>query len=220
VLLPVMKRGHIILISGAVIFIAGIVIAAIWGISFAGAFVRDNTIVGKTTINAGQSVSAKTEVNQLDNRPISLTVGIDKTGQQQQQTPPLSDVRLKETITDPNGAVVSSNEFGESFVTSFKPQLTGGYTVTVTNLGIRPVSIAGTFGYIPFIDYNGRPDINTMLGGGMGRGLGMIIVGGVMALAGVIILIVGGIVTVVDSRENRQKTPPTTSEGGITYRKD
>jgi hypothetical protein len=213
------KRGYIILISGAVLFVAGILIAAVWGVSFAGSFIRDNTIVTKTIINPGQSVSAKTDVTQLDNRPVSLTVGIDKTGQQQQQqTPPLSEVRLKETITDPNGVLVSNTEFGDSFVTSFKPRATGVYTVTVTNLGIRPISIGGTFGYIPFIDSNGKPNINAMFGGVVGQGLGMIIVGGVMALIGVITLIIGGIVTVFDSRTNRQNM--TTSEGGVTYRKD
>ena len=215
-----MKRGHIILISGAVLLVAGIAVAAIWGISFASSFVRDNTIVAKATIPAGQSVSAKTDVAQLANsRPISLAIGIDKTGeQQQQQALPTSDlIRLRETVTDPNGKVVSSNEFGDSFLTSFKPQVAGVYTVTVTNLGTRPVSIGGTFGYMPFIDSNGRPDINAVLGG---QGLGMIIAGGLMVVAGVITLIVGGIITAIDSRTNRGQTTTTSSEGGVTYRKD
>lgn len=94
-----MKRGYIILISGAAVLVAGIAISAAWGVSFAGAFVRDNTIVAKTVIDAGKSISAQTEVRQLD-RPISLAVGIDKNGQQQFSNP--SDIRLKVSITDPN----------------------------------------------------------------------------------------------------------------------
>lgn len=219
-----MKRGHVILITGAVLLVAGITISAVWGMSFASSFFTNNTLVSKTTINAGQSVSAQNQVSQLD-RPISLTVGIDRTT----ATLPSSstDIRLRETITDPNGKVVSSNEFGNGFVTSFKPDVAGVYTVTITNLGSVPVSISGTFGYMPFIGNNGNPvDINTMMGGGAAgqQGLGMIITGGAMTAAGIIVLIVGAIVTVADSRAKPStpstSTTTTTSEGGITYRKD
>jgi hypothetical protein len=192
----------------------------VWGVSFAGSFVANNTIVAKTTINPGQSVSTKTDVTQLD-RPITLTVGIDRSGGgggQQQQMPLSSDVMLKETVSDPGGQVVSSNEFGDSFVTSIKPQVAGAYTVTITNLGEKPVSIGGTFGYMPFIDSNGKPDINALMDGG--QGLGMIIAGGLMAVAGVVTLIVGGIITVADSRGGHGTTTTSTSERGVTYRKD
>ncbi len=208
-----MKRGHVILIAGAVLLVAGITIGAVWGMSFASSFFTNNTLVAKTTINAGQSVSAQNHVSQLD-RPISLAVGIDRTTT---TLPSSSDIRLRETVTDPNGKVVSSNEFGNGFVTSFKPDVAGVYTVTITNLGSTPVSMSGTFGYMPFIGNNGNPDINTMMGAG---GLGMIITGGVMAAAGIIVLIVGAIITVADAREQRHDTAATTGEGGITYRKD
>lgn len=207
-----MKRGYIILISGAALLIVGIAISAIWGVSFASNFVRDNTIVTKTVIDAGKSVNAKTDVQQLG-RPISLAVAVDKTSGQ----PASSDVRLKETITDANGKLLSVNEFGDSFLTSVKPEATGIYTVTVTNLGTKAVSISGTFGIMPFMGADGKPDINTMMGGG--QGLGMIIVGGSLAAAGVITLIAGGIITAIDSRE-KLNTTTTTSEGGVRYRKD
>ncbi len=218
-----MKRGQIILIGGAVLLVAGITISAVWGMSFASSFFTNNTLVAKTTINAGQSVSAQNQVSELD-RPISLAVGIDRTTAT--TLPSSSDIRLRETVTDPNGKVVSTNEFGNGFVTSFKPEVAGVYTVTITNLGQNPVSISGTFGYMPFIGNNGNPvDINTMMGGAAGQqGLGMIIAGGAMAAAGIIVLIVGAIVTVADSRAkpttSSTSTTTTTSEGGITYRKD
>jgi hypothetical protein len=211
-----MKRGHIILIAGAVLLVAGITIAAVWGVSFAGSFVANNTLVAKTTINAGQSVSAQNNVNELD-RPMSLTVGIDRTTP---TFPSSSDIRLRETVTDPNGKVVSTNEFSDGFVTSFKPEVAGVYTVTITNLGQFPLSISGTFGYLPFVGSNGNPDINAIMGGAPGQGLGMIIAGGAMAATGIITLIVGGIVTVADSRAKSSTPTRTTSEGGITYRKD
>jgi|GEM_PF-2053203 hypothetical protein len=208
-----MKRGHIILLGGAALLIVGIAIAAVWGVSFAGRFVSNNTIVAHTTIEPGKSVSAKTDVTEIG-RPITLTVGVDRTGGQ----PAHSDVKLKGTITDSKGEVVSSSEFGDSFVTSIKPQAAGPYTVTITNLGEKSVTIGGTFGYFPIIGPDGKPDINVLFGPGQ-QGLGMIIAGGVTAVAGVVALIVGGIITIADSRA-RQGTAASTIEGGITYRKD
>src|SRR5918911_2882359 len=106
-----MKRGHIILIAGAVLLAAGITIASFWAISFAGSFVINNTLIGKTIIDGGRSVSIQNHVTQLD-EPISLTLGIDKTtavGQLQQ--PSATNTRVRETVTDPSGRVVSTNEF-------------------------------------------------------------------------------------------------------------
>jgi hypothetical protein len=208
-----MKRGYAILISGAVLLVAGIAISAIWGFSFAGSFLRENTIVAKTIIDPGKSVSAATNINQLD-KPISLAIGIDRNGQ---PSGAFSDARLRETVTDPNDKVVSNNEFVNSFFTSFTTKMAGVYTVTVTNLSAKPVTISGTFGHIPFIGTNGKPDIGDMAGG---QGLGMIIAGGGLDAAGIITLIAGGIVMAVDSGGKPSTSSTTTNEGGITYRKD
>jgi hypothetical protein len=204
-----MKRGHVLLMSGAALLAAGITISALWGVSFAGSFLQENTVVAKTTLDATKSVEARTDVNQLD-KPLTLAIGIDKSGQQPYP------IRLRETVTDPSGKVVSTNEFADSFFTSLKPEATGVYTVTVTNLGTKPVTISGAFGHMPFIGTNGKPDINVMAGG---QGLGMIIVGGGLAAAGVLVLIIGGVITAVDGRTKSQNTA-TAGQGGVTYRKD
>jgi hypothetical protein len=213
-----MKRGHIILIAGAVLLAAGITIASFWAISFAGSFVTNNTLIGKTIIDGGRSVSIQNHVTQLD-EPISLTLGIDKTaGGGQLQQPSATNTRVRETVTDPSGRVVSTNEFSDSFVTSFKPDVAGIYTVTMTNLGTNSVSASGTFGYLPFAISNNdcNQDTNTIMGGEPARGLGMIIVGAIMAVAGVVMLIVGGIITVMDARTRQDAG--TSSDGGLTYR--
>ncbi|WP_148699822.1 hypothetical protein [Candidatus Nitrososphaera evergladensis] len=191
----------------------GITISVVWGISFAGSFLKENTIVAKTTIEPGRSVDARANVNQLG-KPLSLAIGIDKSGQQQQA---FSDIRLKETITDPTGKVVSSHEFGESFFNSFNPQIAGIYTVTVSNLGTQPVSVSGAFGYMSFVGSDGKPNINAIAG--EEGGLGMVIAGGGLAAAGIIALIVGAIITVIDSRAQRQGSTKA-SENGISYKKD
>lgn len=212
-----MKRGHIILIGGAALLVIGIAVTAIWGVSFASRFISDNTIVGRTTIEPGQSVTTKTDIREVG-KPLTLMVGIDRSVGQQQQQPAQSDIKLRETMTNPKDQVVSSNEFGDSIVTSVKPEETGTYAATITNLGEKAVTVAGTFGYFAIIGPDGKPDLNALFGTGQ-QGLGMIIEGGVMVVGGIMALIVGGIITVADSRAQGQ-TSTATSEGGITYRKD
>jgi hypothetical protein len=214
-----MKRGHIVLISGAVLLVAGIIISAVWAVQFAGSFMRDNTFVAQTSIDAGESIDTRIDVRQLD-RPVSLAIGIDRAGLQQQpsQIPTSTpDIRLKEEVKDPNGSVVSSSEFGDSFFTTFKPQVTGVHTVTVSNLGTSPVTVSGAFGYMPFVGSDGNFRGDGMMGGEWG--LGMIIAGGALASIGLVTLIVGAIITIADSRR-QSPTTTTTTEGGITYRKE
>jgi hypothetical protein len=219
-----MKRGHAILIGGGVLLISGIIISAIWAVSFAGSFLQESVVVAETTIASGESVSTRIEVNQLDN-PITLAIGVEHRGQLQQQQgtgATISDVRVRATITDPNGQVVSSNEFGNSFSTSFRPEIAGAYTVTVTNLAANPVTVGGAFGGMPFVGADGvTPDMNAIFGA---QGFGMIIAGGVLASVGIVTIIIGGIITAIDSRKEGGSGPTTTtgttSEGGITYRKD
>ncbi len=202
-----MKRGHIILISGGTLLIIGITITVAWGVSFATTFMEENTIVAETSIAPGSSVDAQTEADTLD-RPLSLAIGLDR-----QQSG--NDIRLKETVTDPSGKVVSSSEFQDSFFTTIQPGMTGPYTVAISNLGGEPVTISGTFGYMPFVGTNGKANVDVMTGG---QGLGMIIAGG-LASAGILVLIIGAIITVVDGRK-RQGSTTTMNEGGIKYRRD
>jgi hypothetical protein len=208
-----------VLISGAVLLVVGIIISAVWAVQFTGSFMRDNTIVAQTSIDAGESVNARIDVHELD-RPVSLAIGIDRAGLQQTSQIPTStsDVRLKEEVKDPNGRVVSSNEFGDSFFNSFKPEVTGVYTITVSNLGLGPVTVSGAFGYMPFIESDGNLHFGSIMGGEWG--LSMIIAGGALASIGVVTLIVGAIITIADSRKQSSTTTTTTTEGGITYRKD
>ncbi len=200
-----MQRGHTILIAGAVLLVAGIAITAVWGTSLASSFLAENTIMQTTSIQPGQSVDAQIAVNALD-RPLSLALGVERQDSS-------GDIRLRETVTDPSGETVSTSEFDESFFTTIKPEATGTYAVTVTNIGTQTATVSGSFGYMPFVSANGQPNFDDT----MSDGLGILILGGSLAAAGVVTLIVGGIITVADGRRH---ATTTTSEGGITYRKD
>lgn len=204
-----MKRGYIVLISGGALLVVGIILSITWGLSFASSFLADNTFVTQASLEPGGSLEAKRTVNDLD-RPLSLAAGIDE-----QQTSITDGIRLKQVITDPQGKVVSSSEFVESYFTTIQPEMTGVYTVTISNAGTGPVAVSGVFGYMPFVGTGGKPDIDQMTGT---QGLGVIIAGGGLIAAGIIVLIVGIIVTVLDSRGRNDAR--TTTEGGVTYRKD
>ena len=55
---------------------------------------------------------------------------------------------------------MTSNEFTKQFFTTFKPDITGKYTVTIYNLGNTPVSIGVLVGNLPFIGANNQVNIN------------------------------------------------------------
>lgn len=202
-----MKRGYFVLIAGAILLVAGISISAAWGASFASSFMQQNSIVARTSLDAGKSATAQTDVSRLD-VPLSLAVNVERPAGS--AAPP--GIPMTETVTDPSGQVVSNNQFVDSFFTTFTPHMTGTYTLTITNIGTRPAIVSGMFGHMPFTPMDGR----TAYWPGE---FGLIIVGGILSAVGVMTLIAGGIVLAIDSRSKRPEGAPTT-EGGITYRKE
>ena len=194
-----MKRGHIILSAGAALLVAGIALSVVWGVSYASSIYANNAVIDNTVIQPGASISTNKDVNALD-KPIYLTVGL---GERQQ---PSSDIHLKQVTTDPDGKAVSNGEFQRVYTTTINPATIGTYTVTVSNLGTGPVTVAGTFGYIPWVGTEGNP---TASSSNPAEGLGVVFAGGGLAAAGIVVLIVGGIVTVLDGR--KAKAPKTTT---------
>lgn len=91
-----------------------------------------------------------------------------------------SDIHLKLVDTDPNGKIVSSSEFQKVFTTTINLTTTGTYTVTVSNLGTAPVTVSGTFGYIPWVGTDGNP---TATSSNPGEGLGAVYAGAELGAA-------------------------------------
>jgi hypothetical protein len=210
------QRGYIILIIGGVLFVAGIIIAAIWAIPFASTFLQENTLINQVSIEPGKSVESTTQVTDIS-RPITVAIHIER---------PEGVVRLIETVKDPSGTVVSSNEFSANLFTTFQPQNTGNHLLNITNAGARPVTIDATFGHMPFItatapstsDEGGQPLPGVDL-----SSLSVIIAGGVLTAIGFFTIIGGIVIVVIDSRKRRggeKKGNTGVTEGGITYRKD
>jgi uncharacterized RDD family membrane protein YckC len=112
---------------------------------------------------------------------------------------------LRETVRNPNGVTMTSNEFTKQFFTTFKPDITGKYTVSIYNLGNSPVSIGVLAGNLPFIGANNKVNFNSLSG---------IIAGIILTIAGIIVLIAGVIVLILDRRRitpSTQTTLPSSS---------
>jgi len=189
-----LQRSYIILIVGAVLLISGIIISAVWAESFATTFMRENTLLNGVLIRPADLVNTTFQVTDTS-RPVSLAIHVERntdntsgTGQEQQ----IPNNTLRETVRNPNGIVMTSNEFTKQFFTTFKPDMTGKYTITISNLGNSPISIGALVGNIPFVGANNQVNINF---------LGGIIAGIFLIVAGIIVLIAGVVVLALDRRK-------------------
>ena len=205
------------MIIGGVLFVAGIIIAAIWAIPFASTFLQNNTLINQVSIEPGRSIEATTQVTDVS-RPIAVAIHIER---------PEGLVRLIEIVKDPSGTIVSNNEFSANLFTTFQPQNTGNHILNITNAGVGSVAIDATFGYMPFImapasnsDEGGQPLPGVDL-----SNLSVVITGGALTAIGFFTIIAGIVIVVIDSRKRREgrrqnDSSGITEDGGITYRKD
>ena len=210
-------RGYIVLIIGGVLFVAGIIIVAVWAIPFASTFLQGNTLINQVSIEPGRLIQATREVTDLS-RPVTVAIHV--------QTPQ-GVVRLIETVKDPSGIIVSNNEFSANLFTTFQPQNTGDHILNLTNAGGAPVTIDAMFGYIPFITAASTPSEQggQPLPGVDLSSLSLVIVGGVLTTIGFFTIIAGIVIVIIDSRKGRgtggeRDSTGVTEEGGVTYRKD
>jgi uncharacterized RDD family membrane protein YckC len=192
------QRGYIILIVGTVLLISGIVISILWAVPFAGTIIRENTILSGVSIRPAGSVNASTQVIDTS-RPVSLAIHVERSNNSTTGGEIPNSI-LRETVRNPTGIIMTSNEFTKQFFTTFKPDITGKYTVTVSNLGNSPVSIGVIAGNLPFIGANNKVNFGS---------LGGIIVGAILIVVGIIILIAGIIVVILDRRKITSKTQTT-----------
>jgi sulfite exporter TauE/SafE len=82
--------------------------------------------------------------------------------------------------------VMTSNEFARQFFTTFKPDVTGKYTIAIYNLGNTPVNVGVLVGNLPFVGPSNQVNVNFF--GGIVAGIFLIIVGIIVLIAGVIVL--------------------------------
>jgi hypothetical protein len=120
-----LKRGYVILIAGGALVVAGIVISALWAGSFVGQFMQENTIIGHAVVEPSETINATLQINDIS-RPVSTALHFE---------PEMANVTLRETVTDPNGRIVNTNDFSKDFFTTFKVNTAGIFTLTILNQG-------------------------------------------------------------------------------------
>ena len=186
-----MRRGYLILIAGGVLIASGIAISVIWAGSLGGRIMNQNTILNGVSIYPSGATDAITQVNDLS-RPLSLVISIESNDNTGQANP-----ILRETVRNPNGDIISTNDFAKQFVGTIKPDAIGKYTLTINNLGGNFVRIGILFGNLPFVSQNSQLNVNFFAG---------LVIGGVLAIVGIIALIVGLVVVIVDRRRTTRNT--------------
>ena len=183
-----MQRGYVIVIAGAVLLISGIVISAVWVGYFAGTIIHENAILSGVSIKPAGSVNVSTQVIDTS-RPLSLAINVVRNNSATGGQIPINI--LRETVRDPNGIIITSNEFTKQFIMTFKPAITGKYIVTIYNLGNNNVSVDVSAGNLPLISANNKVNFNSLSG---------VIVGIILTIAGIIVLIAGATLLVLNRR--------------------
>src|SRR5215469_32764 len=183
-----MQRGYVILIAGAVLLISGIGISAVWVGYFASTIIHENAILSGVSIKPAGSVNVSTQVIDTS-RPLTLAINVVRNNSTTGGQIPINI--LRETVRNPNGIIITSNEFTKQFIMTFKPAITGKYIVTIYNLGNSNVRVDVSAGNIPFISSNNKVNFNSLSG---------VIVGVILTIAGIIVLIAGVILLVLDRR--------------------
>ena len=186
-----LQRSYIVLIIGAALLISGIVISALWAGSFAARFVSENTVLSGIAIRPAALVNTTFEVTDTS-KSVSLAIHVEPSNNNiNPGKGQILNNTLRETVTNPNGRVTTSNEFTKQFFTTFKPDIIGKYTITIDNLGNNPLSIGIIVGNLPFVGANNQFNIDFF---------GGIIAGIFLTIAGIIILIAGVIIFALDRR--------------------
>ena len=112
-----LQLGYIILIAGAAIFIGS-------AEYFVAISLHKAATIDQTVIKPSKSINATLQVNGIV-QPLTLAIHLKPTAMK------VSNVTLDETVRSPAGKVVSRNTFANEFITTFNPETTGKYTVTI-----------------------------------------------------------------------------------------
>lgn len=186
-------------------FVAGIVASTVWGAQFAMNFADEDFLATQyAAVGPGESVNATVQATDLS-RPLSVAIRVEDDGGS-------GGTRLTQAVRDPAGSTVSASEFSSSMFTNFTPARTGSHTLTIANVGGSTVALDVAFGYLPFQNADGDFWATSSAFSG-------VIAGGVLTAVGLLTIIAGIVVVIVDSRKKKPGSPDF-SEGGVTYRKD
>ncbi|MGA9934889.1 MAG: hypothetical protein WBP83_07170 [Nitrososphaeraceae archaeon] len=199
--IKMLKRGYLILIVGAALFIIGIILTATYGMSIVSLTLSENIILADVSISPSKSINHTIEISDTE-RPVSLVLHIESelNDDTNFQTP--SEPLVEQIVINPNGFKVNQNQIGRNgqsdLFTSFRPQTDGIYTLTLSNLGTDQVKVQGIFGYLPITEDDGQVNLAPFTG---------VLAGAALFIIGIITLIAGTIFTILDRRREKNKRP-------------
>ena len=112
-------------------------------------FVRDGMVIQSQQILPNEPISGIISVTELNH---DMSIFVNR---------PTSEIPLKAEIKDPNGMTVRDVDISKSLQATFRPEILGKYTVTITNLGSKATMISVYYGHhLPETNAN----TETMLG--------------------------------------------------------
>jgi hypothetical protein len=207
--------------------VVGIALTAVYASNLATLVLRESIILNNIPINPSTSENRTLQVTNTERTVaialhVETAVAADSTQTQQQQQASNNNMSIiREEVRNPSGVVVNKNQFNSSssdgnqddednnvnnyddengsLFTTFKPDVQGEHTLIITNLGSVPVKVGGMFGYIPIIGNDNQLNLQPLTG---------IIAGVILFIAGIITLIVGAIIAVLDRRGRRRTMVP------------
>ena len=170
-----MRRGYRLLIAGAAIFAAGIILV---GITFVILNQQSFSISSSIqTISPGKSMLKTSEV--LAGKKMTIVVNYQP-----------SDVPLNIQVIQQSGlSKVLDLNFTDRLHTNFVPNKDGTDNIMITNLGAKQISANTIFGSSEFFDAGGQPKTSVSA---------IAVAGPLLLFIGIIILIVGGILLLKD----------------------
>lgn len=196
-----LKRGYIILIAGASLFVVGIGLTVGYGLGVANTFLDGTTILDNIEIGPSESVNQTLEVEGVE-RPVSVALHMESEANPNLGTG--GTATLEQLVISPDGVVVNKNQLSDNtqsdLLTTFKPETEGLYTLTLSNLGTDSIRVGGFFGFLPISGEDGQVNLNAITG---------IAAGVVIFIIGAITLVAGTVVTILDRRRSRNATRPS-----------
>ncbi|MFL6325680.1 MAG: hypothetical protein ACJ72C_13120 [Nitrososphaeraceae archaeon] len=175
-----MQRGYKLLIAGATILAAGIILIGITFVILKQHSLSINSSI--ETISPGKSIFKTSEVSA--GKKMSIAINYQ---------PP--DVPLNiQVMQQPGLAKILDLNFTHRLFTNFVPNKDGMNNIMITNLGTKQVSANTIFGSIEFFDGSGQPKTSLSV---------MALAGPLLSFIGIIVLIIGGIFLIKDRIKTR-----------------
>lgn len=156
---------------------AGIILTTVWALPLAEEIQRNTTILQGREVGSGESVTATIEIVDTT-RPLSI---VASAGQ---------EVEMSVRVQDPSGNQIFGTTFTEAMAEATDPTVPGTYEFVITNQSSSSATIDAVFGHIPGV---GERDIDTNVFSG-------VLAGVAITIAGIMVLIGGVVITVLDRR--------------------